>query len=137
MDPRRWILLFTALVLSVQFAVGDEVTRAVQEQLRAHGFYSGPGDGNPSSEFSAALRNYQIRHGLPVTGKVDDATAKALDDENESVRRSKTNAPNQTATPPVPEPSHANTVPSPNPGGTSAAPRSAPTASAATPVPVP
>jgi hypothetical protein len=82
-----------------QRTVADDLTRQVQEQLRAQGFYSGRVDGNPSAEFAAALRRYQIRHGLAVTGILDHATARALDDETGMVRTNPVEVP-----PPTPEP---------------------------------
>lgn len=88
MTLRRYQFVFPALVLLMPIALADDLTREVQEQLRGKGFYAGPLDGNAGSEFTAALRRYQIRHGLPVTGVLDVATAEVLDDENGSLRSS-------------------------------------------------
>jgi peptidoglycan hydrolase-like protein with peptidoglycan-binding domain len=52
--------------------------RVVQEKLREAGLYFGQIDGAYSSELAAALGRYQIRHGLPITGQLDEDTSKAL-----------------------------------------------------------
>ena len=78
---RVWLVALALLTLA-QNAKADELTRTVQEQLHAQGFYPGPIDGKAGIDFTNALKHYQLRHGLPVTGTIDRATAKALDDEN-------------------------------------------------------
>ena len=69
------------MVLFACSVSADELTRTVQERLKALGAYSGPLDGNASPDFTNALKTYQQRHKLPPTGVLDPATAKALDDE--------------------------------------------------------
>jgi peptidoglycan hydrolase-like protein with peptidoglycan-binding domain len=56
----------------------DELTRAVQQRLKDQGFFYGNVDGRESSETSAALRRFQIRHGLKVTGQLDEPTLRSL-----------------------------------------------------------
>jgi peptidoglycan hydrolase-like protein with peptidoglycan-binding domain len=56
----------------------DDNVRAVQTKLRDGGFYSGEIDGAYSSELAAALTRYQIRNGLPITGRLDIDTSEAL-----------------------------------------------------------
>lgn len=63
-------------------APADELTLSVQQQLRAQGVYSGPLDGKSSEELTKALKDFQQQHALPATGRIDQGTAKALDDEN-------------------------------------------------------
>ena len=58
--------------------LADEQTKAIQERLREEGFYYGEVDGHGGEETSAAIRRYQIRHGLRVTGQVNDETLRAL-----------------------------------------------------------
>jgi peptidoglycan hydrolase-like protein with peptidoglycan-binding domain len=50
----------------------------VQNRLKAEGFYFGNPTGLLDSETTAALTQYQIRHGLTVTRKLDTPTAKEL-----------------------------------------------------------
>ena len=59
-------------------ASADENVRAVQEQLRDGGFYSGEIDGAYSTELAAALTRYQTHNGLPISGQLDVETSNAL-----------------------------------------------------------
>ena len=52
--------------------------RQVQERLQAGGFSPGPMDGHLGPQTRAALRRYQQRKRLPVTGSLDPQTLKAL-----------------------------------------------------------
>ena len=75
-------------LLGVMLAVGavgwvgtlhaDEALRKVQQSLREQGFYYGPVDGAPGDETTQAVRRYQIRNGLPVTGQLDEATKRSV-----------------------------------------------------------
>ena len=56
----------------------DEALRKVQLRLREQGFYYGPVNGAPGDETTQAVRRYQIRNGLPVTGQLDDATKRSI-----------------------------------------------------------
>ncbi len=50
----------------------------VQSILHDRDSYAGPVDGRMSSTFQAALRRYQNSNGLTETGRLDDATARAM-----------------------------------------------------------
>lgn len=52
--------------------------KLVQERLKAEGVYAGPVDGELNARTEAALRQYQEKQGLPVSGAADDATLKQL-----------------------------------------------------------
>jgi peptidoglycan hydrolase-like protein with peptidoglycan-binding domain len=52
--------------------------KLVQERLKAEGVYAGPVDGEPNTQTAAALRQYQQKQGLPVSGTADEATLKQL-----------------------------------------------------------
>ncbi len=56
----------------------EDNLRTVQRKLRDGGFYSGEIDGAYSSDLAAALARYQIRNGLPITGRLDVDTSEAL-----------------------------------------------------------
>src|SRR5580704_1070800 len=56
----------------------DDLTQAVQQRLKDQGFYYGEVDGQGDDETSAAIRRYQIRHGLKVTGQVNEETLRSL-----------------------------------------------------------
>ncbi len=75
---RRLFALATLIFCGVCAAWADENVAKIQERLRADGFYNGKGTGSYDSETAAAVTRFQIRNGLAITGKLDDATAKAL-----------------------------------------------------------
>ena len=56
----------------------DQPVAAVQALLRRERLYSGPVDGVVGAETVAAVRRYQIRHGLRVTGHLDPATLRVM-----------------------------------------------------------
>src|ERR1700756_2022950 len=74
----RNIFVFFLTIFMTGPLLADEQTRAIQERLREQGFYYGEVDGRGGDETSAAIRRYQIRHGLRVTGQVDDETLRSL-----------------------------------------------------------
>jgi peptidoglycan hydrolase-like protein with peptidoglycan-binding domain len=59
--------------------LADEVLRHVQQELRDQGFYYGSIDGSPGDETTQAIRRYQIRNGLGVTGQLNDETRKSIE----------------------------------------------------------
>jgi len=67
--------LFLAMAITVH---ADDRTKNVQAQLKEQGFYYGEVDGKSSTELSAAVRRYQIRNGLEVTGDLSKETLDAL-----------------------------------------------------------
>ncbi len=76
---KRIFLLFALLVCaSLTSASADDNTLALQTKLQRDGFYFGAADGNYDSNTAAAVTRYQIRHGLPISGQLDGATAKSL-----------------------------------------------------------
>jgi peptidoglycan hydrolase-like protein with peptidoglycan-binding domain len=52
--------------------------KLVQERLTAEGVYAGPVDGELNAQTEAALRAYQQKQGIPVSGAADEATLKQL-----------------------------------------------------------
>jgi peptidoglycan hydrolase-like protein with peptidoglycan-binding domain len=70
--------VFCCLVISVGALQADDVTQQVQQRLKDQGFYYGTVDGNGGSETSAAIRRYQIRYGLKVTGGLNNETMRSL-----------------------------------------------------------
>jgi peptidoglycan hydrolase-like protein with peptidoglycan-binding domain len=70
------ILLATALLLAP--AIAEDQFRDVQAALKRDGFYYGEVTGTESPETGAAIRRFQIRNGIPVTGKLGPETLTAL-----------------------------------------------------------
>jgi membrane-bound lytic murein transglycosylase B len=58
--------------------ITKENLKLVQERLKAEGVYAGPVDGELNAQTEAALRQYQQKQGLPVSGAADEATLKQL-----------------------------------------------------------
>ena len=52
--------------------------KLVQERLKTEGMYAGPVDGELNTQTEAALRAYQEKQKIPVSGAVDEATLKQL-----------------------------------------------------------
>jgi peptidoglycan hydrolase-like protein with peptidoglycan-binding domain len=71
-----------ALVIILLGCVGalraDEVIAEVQQALKGQGFYYGEINGDKNADTTAAIRRYQIRNGLKITGELDNDTLKAL-----------------------------------------------------------
>jgi peptidoglycan hydrolase-like protein with peptidoglycan-binding domain len=70
------ILLASVLLLAPAFA-NDQV-RDVQAALKGQGFYYGEVTGAENAETGAAIRRFQIRNGISVTGKLNAGTLAAL-----------------------------------------------------------
>jgi peptidoglycan hydrolase-like protein with peptidoglycan-binding domain len=68
----------------------DDLTRNIQQRLKDQGFYYGEVDGQGGEETSAAIRRFQIRHGLQVTGQLNDETLHSLNLSRRSVARAGT-----------------------------------------------
>jgi peptidoglycan hydrolase-like protein with peptidoglycan-binding domain len=75
---KRTIVHLAAVVCIAGFAHADETVRSVQQSLKDQGLYYGNITGDKSAETSAAIRRYQIRSGLKVTGEIDAKTLQSL-----------------------------------------------------------
>ena len=74
---KKIFLLLLIPLLAVN-CLADEQTRQVQAALASAGFYFGIADGKMGDETRAALRRYQIRNGLDVSGNLSPETLAAL-----------------------------------------------------------
>ena len=79
----------------VQLALADSAVEQVQEELKAQGYYFGQIDGEKNTDTIAAIRRFQIRNGLPVTGELDQETLRVLHADSSS---------STAATTPTPQP---------------------------------
>jgi peptidoglycan hydrolase-like protein with peptidoglycan-binding domain len=66
------------LILPAATLFADPVIESVQQALKDEGFYYGDVTGNKDADTAAAIRRYQIRNGLQITGDLNDETLKAL-----------------------------------------------------------
>jgi peptidoglycan hydrolase-like protein with peptidoglycan-binding domain len=58
--------------------ISKDNLKLLQERLQAEGVYAGPIDGELNAQTEAALRSYQEKQGLPVSGAADAATLEKL-----------------------------------------------------------
>ena len=56
----------------------DQLVESVQQALKDEGFYYGEVNGDVNANLTAAIRRYQIRNGLEVTGELNDETLRSL-----------------------------------------------------------
>jgi peptidoglycan hydrolase-like protein with peptidoglycan-binding domain len=70
----------TALIFigSIALVCADQLTESVQQVLKDQGFYYGEINGETNATLTAAIRRYQIRNGLQVTGELNDETLHSL-----------------------------------------------------------
>ena len=66
----------------------DQATHSVQQALKDQGFYYGNVTGDKSAETTAAIRRYQIRNGLQVTGDINPETLRSLNVNSKSASSS-------------------------------------------------
>jgi peptidoglycan hydrolase-like protein with peptidoglycan-binding domain len=71
--------------------LSKENLKLVQERLKAEGVYAGPVDGELNAQTEAALRHYQEKQRIPVSGAADEATLKQLQLELPAARQGETN----------------------------------------------
>ena len=79
-------LLFVVLALcDVRLLAADQTIRSLQQTLKDQGFYYGTVTGDKSAETTAAIRRYQIRNGLQVTGELNEETLRSVNSSSNSV----------------------------------------------------
>jgi peptidoglycan hydrolase-like protein with peptidoglycan-binding domain len=82
-DMKATITLIMAVCV-VGLARADETTQSVQQALKNQGVYYGKVTGDKNSETGAAIRRYQIRTGLQVTGEINPETLQSLNVSSKS-----------------------------------------------------
>ena len=63
---------------SMMLMRADQLVETVQQALKDEGFYYGEVNGDMNANLTAAIRRYQIRNGLQVSGELNDETLQAL-----------------------------------------------------------
>src|SRR6516225_2065484 len=63
---------------SMMLMRADQLVESVQQSLKDEGFYYGEVNGDMNANLTAAIRRYQIRNGLQVTGELNDETLRSL-----------------------------------------------------------
>jgi peptidoglycan hydrolase-like protein with peptidoglycan-binding domain len=82
---KRLLLYLIITLCAAGLAHADQAIRSLQQTLKQQGFYYGPITGEKSTETTAAIRRYQIRNGLKVTGEINDETTRSLNARSNSV----------------------------------------------------
>src|SRR5207248_11781309 len=75
MKSQMAALMLTGSMTLVQ---ADQLVESVQQALKDAGFYYGEVSGEMNANLTAAVRRYQIRNGLQVTGELNDETLQSL-----------------------------------------------------------
>jgi peptidoglycan hydrolase-like protein with peptidoglycan-binding domain len=76
MKGKIWTAIFVSAL--AQLALADSAVQQAQEQLKEQGYYFGQSNGEKNADTIAAIRRFQIRSGLQVTGELDQETLRAL-----------------------------------------------------------
>ena len=79
----------------------DQLVESVQQALKDEGFYYGEVNGDMNANLTAAIRRYQIRNGLQVTGELNDETLQSLGVKSAGSSRPTTKAASPTPVPGV------------------------------------
>src|SRR5229473_1275327 len=85
---KRTILYSVIALLFVRLVDADQTVQSVQQALKDQGFYYGNVTGDKSAETTAAIRRYQIRNGLQVTGEINPETLRSLNVNSNSAASS-------------------------------------------------
>ena len=82
---KRSLLFLVVALCAVSLVRADQSIRSLQQTLKDQGFYYGTVTGERNAETTAAIRRYQIRNGLKVTGEVNDETTHSLSSSSNSL----------------------------------------------------
>ena len=82
---KRLLLYLIITLCGAGLVHADQAIRSLQQTLKQQGFYYGTVTGEKSAETTAAIRRYQIRNGLKVTGEINGETTRSLNARSNSV----------------------------------------------------
>ena len=82
---KRPLLYLFITLCTAGLVHADQTIRSLQQTLKQQGFYYGTVTGEKSAETTAAIRRYQIRNGLKVTGEINEETTRSLNARSTSV----------------------------------------------------
>src|SRR5215470_5899105 len=81
---------------SIMLMRADQLVESVQQALKDEGFYYGEVNGDMNANLTAAIRRYQIRNGLQVSGELNDETLRSLGIKSAGSSRATTNTASPT-----------------------------------------
>lgn len=78
--PMNRKLFVTTLIFLASWSIAwaDPAVESAQKKLKDEGFYYGEIDGKKDADTTAAIRRYQIRNGLQITGELNTETLRSL-----------------------------------------------------------
>lgn len=82
---KRSLWFFVITLCAAGLVHADQTIRSLQQTLKKQGFYYGTVTGEKSAETTAAIRRYQIRNGLQVTGEINEETLRSLSSSSNSI----------------------------------------------------
>src|SRR2546425_11624998 len=82
---KLWIAVLV-LLAAVGSLWADQAVQNVQQALKDQGFYYGEVTGEKNADTTAAIRRYQIRNGLQISGDLNDETLKSLGVDSSGAR---------------------------------------------------
>ena len=105
-------LFVTALIFFAGWSLAwaDPAVQSAQQKLKDEGFYYGDVNGQKDADTTAAIRRYQIRNGLQITGELNAETLRSL---GVSSKPASTPAPRPQHTPGPPPPDYVTPTPAP------------------------
>jgi peptidoglycan hydrolase-like protein with peptidoglycan-binding domain len=74
----KFFVTAVVFLAALSLANADQGIESAQQKLKDAGFYYGEINGQKDADTTAALRRYQIRNGLPITGELDSETQRSL-----------------------------------------------------------
>jgi peptidoglycan hydrolase-like protein with peptidoglycan-binding domain len=77
-EHMRKALIIFLFATSLAVAQADQKITEAQQSLKDQGYFYGDVNGEKNTETTDAVRRYQIRNGLSVTGDLDDQTLAAI-----------------------------------------------------------
>ncbi len=106
------VLIFIGSTLLTR---ADQLVQSVQQALKDQGFYYGEVTGETNANLTAAIRRYQIRNGLQVSGELNSETLQSLGINSSASARPATRP--ASPSPAAPDTANAGPVPPVQPFG--------------------
>ena len=106
------VLIFIGSTLLTR---ADQLVQSVQQALKDQGFYYGEVTGETNANLTAAIRRYQIRNGLQVSGELNSETLQSLGINSSASARPATRP--ASPSPAAPDTANASPVPPVQPFG--------------------